>query len=203
MPVKNSADIGPVAAIILAAGASSRMGQPKQVLPWGGEPLVRVAVRAALAAPVAPVLVVTGNAHDAVAAALADLPVQIVHNAAFAEGQSTSLRAGVLALPADVGAVVVLLGDQPFVGAEIVAALVAAWQHSGAPIVQPSYGGQRGNPVLFDRRLFDELLAVQGDQGARGVVAAHRNEIHVVPFDDERPLIDIDTPDVYEQLRIS
>ena len=95
----------------------------------------------------------------------------------------------------------VLLGDQPFVTAAIVERLVAEWRTSASPIVAPVYAGQRGNPVLFARAVFPELLAIQGDQGARAVLAANPARIRLVPFDDPRPLADIDTPDDYERLR--
>jgi molybdenum cofactor cytidylyltransferase len=191
-----------VAALILAAGASSRMGRPKQLLDWAGRPLVRAAAEVALAARLHPLLVVVGGAEAEVAGALAGLPLRIIANPDYAAGQSTSLRAGIAALDHDddADAVVVLLGDQPFVTAAIVERLVAEWQASGAAIVAPTYAGQRGNPVLFARALFPDLLAVQGDQGARAVLAADRARIRLVAFDDPRPLADIDTPEDYERL---
>src|SRR5215208_1382863 len=190
-----------VAALILAAGASSRMGRPKQLLDWGGRPLVRAAAEVALAARLDPLLVVVGGAQSEVAGALAGLPLRIVANPDYAAGQSTSLRIGIAALDHNADAVVVLLGDQPFVTAAIVEQLVAEWQASAAAIVAPIYAGQRGNPVLFARAVFPELLAVQGDQGARTVLAADRARIRLVAFDDPCPLADIDTPEDYERLR--
>ena len=191
-----------VSGLILAAGASARMAQPKQLLDWGGRPLVRAAAEVALAARLDPVLVVVGGAREQVEAALAGLPLHIVVNPDYAAGQSTSLRAGIAALGQEVDAVVVLLGDQPFITAAIVERLVAEWRASGAPIVAPVYAGQRGNPVLFARALFPELLAIQGDQGARAVLAAEPSRVHLVPFDDPRPLADIDTPEDYQRLHI-
>jgi molybdenum cofactor cytidylyltransferase len=189
-----------IAAIILAAGASSRMGRPKQLLDWGGRPLVRVVAEQALAAQLDDVIVMVGGAGDAVTAALAGLALRVVDNPAYAEGQSTSLRAGVAALGPAVAAAVVMLGDQPFVTAAIVERLIAEWRATGAAIVAPSYRGRRGNPVLFARAIFPELLAVAGDQGARAILAAHAAELRLVPFDDDRPLADIDTPADYERL---
>jgi molybdenum cofactor cytidylyltransferase len=190
------------AAVILAAGNASRMGQPKQLLDWGGRPLVRLVAEVALAAHLLPTTVVVGAARREVAAALAGLPLHIVENPNYLEGQSTSLRAGVAALPPGVGAALVLLGDQPFVSATIVERLVAEWRHSQAAIVAPVYAGQRGNPVLFTRAIFPELLAVRGDQGARAVLAADPSRVRLVPFDDDRPLADVDTPEDYEKLRV-
>jgi molybdenum cofactor cytidylyltransferase len=192
-----------IAAIILAAGAASRMGRPKQLLDWGGRPLVRVAAETALTARFDQVVVVVGHARDAVAAALAGLPLRLIDNPAYAAGQSTSLRAGIAALGPEVAVALVMLGDQPFVTAAIVERLIAEWRASSAPIVAPSYAGQRGNPVLFARMLFPELLAIQGDQGARTVLAADPSRIRLVPFDDPRPLADIDTPEDYAQLKES
>ncbi len=176
------------------------MGRPKQLLDWGGRPLVRVAAEHALAAQVERVVVVVGAAREQVVAALAGLPLEIVVNADYAAGQSTSLRAGIGALPPEIAAALVLLGDQPFVTPSILNTLIAAWRASAAPIVAPIYRGQRGNPVLFSRALFPDLLAVEGDQGARGVLAANRDLIEGVPFDDDAPLADIDTPEEYARL---
>jgi molybdenum cofactor cytidylyltransferase len=189
--------------LILAAGSSTRLGRPKQLLDWGGRPLVRAAAATALSARLDPVLVVVGAARAEVESALADLPLRIVANPDYNAGQSTSLRAGIAALGADSDAVVVLLGDQPFVSAAIVERLVAEWRASAAPIVAPVYAGQRGNPVLFARAVFPELLAIQGDQGARAVLAADPARVRLVAFDDARPLADIDTLEEYQRLRPS
>lgn len=191
-----------VAAIILAAGASLRMGRPKQLLDWGGRALVRVVAEAALAARLDPVLVVVGAAHAQVHAALQGLPLRVVVNSDYARGQSTSLRAGIAALGAElVDGALVLLGDQPFVTVDLIERIVAEWRASGAPIAAPTYAGQRGNPVLFARAAFPELLAIQGDQGARRMLAGNPARVHLVSFDDPRPLADIDTPEDYDRLR--
>jgi molybdenum cofactor cytidylyltransferase len=190
-----------IAGIILAAGTSLRMGQPKQLLDWGGRPLVRAVAETALAARLDQVIVVTASAGGEVAAALADLPVRIAPNPLTAAGQSTSLHAGIAALPPDVAAAVILLGDQPFVTAAIIDALVGIWRDHRAPIVAPVFAGTRGNPVLFDRSVFAELLAIEGDQGARGVIARDPARVHCVHFDDDRPLLDIDTPESYAYAR--
>jgi molybdenum cofactor cytidylyltransferase len=190
-----------VAGLILAAGASSRLGRPKQLLDWGGRPLLRAAAETALAARLDPIIVVVGAAQAEVEAALDDLPLRLVANPEYAAGQSTSLRVGIAALDERADAVVVLLGDQPFVTAAIVERLVGEWRDSQAQIVAPIYAGQRGNPVLFARAVFPELLDIQGDQGARSVLAADRSRIQPVAFDDPRPLADIDTLEDYERLR--
>jgi molybdenum cofactor cytidylyltransferase len=189
-----------VTGVILAAGASSRMRQPKQLLDWGGRPLVRVVVEEALAAPLDDLLVVTGGAHAAVARALAGLPVRVVYNPDYAAGQSTSLRAGIAALGPSVEAALVLLGDQPFVTAAVIGAILAEAERTDAPAVAPSYRGRRGNPVLFRQPLFSELTTVEGDQGARGLLARLGGSLALVAIDDDRPLIDIDTPEEYARV---
>jgi molybdenum cofactor cytidylyltransferase len=190
-----------IAAIILAAGAASRMGQPKQLLEWEGQPLIRRAAESALAGGCERVLVVVGAARAAVVAALVGLPVEIVENPNYAAGQSTSLRAGLAALGPEAAAALVLLGDQPFVTAPILQRIVDTWRDTGAPIVAPVYAGQRGNPVLFARSVFPELLTIEGDQGARAILAADHARVTPVHFDDPRPLTDIDTPEEYRRLR--
>ncbi|MEM8534793.1 MAG: molybdenum cofactor cytidylyltransferase [Chloroflexota bacterium] len=189
-----------VAAIILAAGTATRMGQPKQLLDWGGQPLVRVVAEQVLAASLDQVLVVVGHAQTAVTDALHDLLVQIVHNPQYMDGQSTSLKSGVAALSSEVTAALVVLGDQPFVTSTIINTIVMTWRDSQAPIVAPSYRGQRGHPVLFAHSLFSELVAIDGDQGARSLLQRHRSDLRLVSFVDQRPLIDIDTWEDYQQM---
>jgi molybdenum cofactor cytidylyltransferase len=175
------------------------MGRPKQLLDWGGQPLVRVVAQAALAANLDHVSVVVGNAANEVTAALAELPVQIIVNPDFAAGQSTSLRVGVAALPPSTAAALVLLVDQPFVTSAIINTLVDHWHASRAPIVVPFYAGQRGHPVLFSHILFPELLNVTGDQGARHLMQHNKHQIESVHFDQPFPLYDIDTPEEYQR----
>lgn len=189
------------AGIILAAGLAARMGRPKQLLSWGGRPLVRAVAEQALASQLDHVLAVVGAAAPDVSAALEGLPVEIVHCPEYAAGQSASLRAGVAALARDVAAAVVLLADQPFVTPAIVDRLLEEWRTSGAAIVAPVYRGTRGNPVLFGRAVFAELLAVTGDRGARALIAGDPGRVRLVPFDDDRPLIDIDTPEDYTRVQ--
>lgn len=162
---------------------------------------MRAVAEIALAVRLEEVIVVTGNAGNEVAAALADLPVRIVPNPLVAAGQSMSLRTGIAALSPNVAAAVILLSDQPFVTTAIIEALIDAWLDTGSPIVTPVFAGTRGNPVLFDRSVFAELLAIEGDQGARSVIARNPARVHCVHFDDDRPLLDIDTPESYAHAR--
>ncbi|HEX5416170.1 MAG TPA: nucleotidyltransferase family protein [Chloroflexota bacterium] len=189
-----------VVGILLAAGASSRLGQPKQLLPFQGKPLVRRVAEAALASRLVKLIVVVGNQAAAVADALEGLPAELVENADFLQGQSTSLRAGVAALPADLDAALVLLVDQPFVDAALIDRLIDQFESSGAPMVAPEHAGQRGNPVLFAAVLLPEFAAITGDVGARDVIRRHREQLSTVPLEDARAFMDVDTWEDYERV---
>jgi molybdenum cofactor cytidylyltransferase len=190
-----------IAAIVLAAGASTRMGRQKLTLPMaGGRPLVRLAVEQVLAAGLDEVVVVVGGDADTVAAALATLPVRVIVNPRYAEGQSTSLRAGLDALRPGTDAAVVALGDQPLPDPDVIRRLVAAFRTTGRPIAAPVYRDGRGNPVLFGAALFGELRGVTGDQGGRGVITRDPARVAEVPVDMAMPA-DIDTPEDYEAAR--
>jgi molybdenum cofactor cytidylyltransferase len=188
----------PVAGIILAAGGSQRFGRPKPLLDWQGEPFVRRVTRTALEAGLSPVVLVTGCQADSVAAAAAGLDVQVVDNPDWSAGQSASLRAGLAALPPEVGAAVFLLADQPQAPAALIEALAARHAETLAPLVAPLAGGRRANPVLFDRVTFADLAALQGDVGGRAVFS--RYSIEYVPWLDERIALDVDTPQDYQRL---
>jgi molybdenum cofactor cytidylyltransferase len=189
-----------IVAIILAAGQSSRMGQHKLLLPLLGKPLVLHVVDSALAAGFDEILVVVGYRADAVQTLLADRPVRIVHNPAYAQGQSTSVRAGVAALAPQTEAVTILLGDQPLISPTILKRLIQIWQETARPIVAPFYSGQRGNPILFARTLFPELLNVTGDQGGREILQRHAQEIAPVQIDEIIAAQDLDTWQEYQAL---
>jgi molybdenum cofactor cytidylyltransferase len=168
-----------VAALLLAAGASRRMGGPnKLVATIGGRPLVRIAAEAALASRASLLTVVTGHRAAETEAALAGLRAAVIHNPDYANGLSTSLRAGLAHVPADADAVVVLLGDMPAVTPAMIDKVIAAFDPArGREIIVPTFEGQRGNPVLWSRRFFSELMAVEGDKGGRDVIAAHRDAV--------------------------
>jgi molybdenum cofactor cytidylyltransferase len=191
----------PVAGIVLAAGASSRLGRPKQLLDWRGEPLVVRAARAALEGGLDPVVVVTGAEAGAVEAALAGLPVTPARCADWASGQSDSLKAGlrrVLELRPDLDGAVFLLCDQPFAGAEVVRAVTDARARTLAPACAPWVAGRRANPVLFGRESFPRLLALSGDAGGRAALDGVRLEL--VDWADARLGEDIDTVEDYTRL---
>jgi EmrB/QacA subfamily drug resistance transporter len=189
-----------VGAILLAAGGSSRMGQPKQLLPIGGQPMVRRVTEAVCETGLAQVVVVVGAHAKAVTAALGGLPVVIVANEDWAGGMSTSMRAGLLTLRPEIQAVLIALADQPGLTPDLLRTLIARHEASGAPITVPYYQGQRGNPVLFDGELFPELLAVEGDLGGRALFARYQEQIERVEVDDPAVIQDIDTLEDYERM---
>jgi molybdenum cofactor cytidylyltransferase len=191
---------GVIAGIVLAAGLSRRMGEPKLLLPIEGRPVVRIAVEGLLAAGLAPVVVVTGTEHQALAGALAGLPVALVNNPSPEAGQAGSIRVGIGALPPDTEAVLIALGDQPFLPPGVIAGLVSAFRATGKAIVAPRYREGRGNPVLFGRESFPELRAISGDQGARAVVERDPERVALVEIDLPMPL-DVDTPEDYGRFR--
>ncbi len=181
-----------IAGLLLAAGRSSRMGFQKLLFEHRGRPLVAHALGALLGSSVGRVVVVTGSDAAGVTAALApDERVSFVHNPGYAGGLSTSLRVGLDAV-GDADGVVVMLGDMPFVTAAHIDALIAA---EAGTIRIPVAGGVRGNPVLWPRRYFDEIRALSGDQGARGLLTRHAGDVRLVRTAGTGVLTDIDTPD--------
>ncbi len=188
-----------VAAVVLAAGGAERFGAAKQLLPWAGGTLLSHAVDVALASQAGPVVVVLGHQADACRAALGDRPVRVVHNTDWAQGQSSSVKAGLAALPATIGAAIFLLADQPRITPAVVDALIERHRATLAPVVWPEYAGRRGNPVLFDRVTFPDLLRLSGDVGGRPVLRAYADRAERVPVADPGVLFDIDTPGDYEE----
>jgi len=189
-----------VAAVVLAAGASRRMGRPKLVLPGPGGTLLAGVARALLASDLDRVVVVVGAEADRVrrgAGLIPDPRLCWVENAAWTSGMASSLRAGLAACGSS-EAVLVALGDQPGLDDGRVPSLLAAWRRSRAPLVVPVWGERASHPVLFARALWPALEALGGDEGARTVVRAHWAEAERVPV--AGPLRDVDTPDDYARL---
>jgi molybdenum cofactor cytidylyltransferase len=192
-----------VAALVLAAGRSTRMGGPNKLLAEiGGKPLVRIAAEQALASRARPVVVVTGHQREQVEAALAGLGVSFVHNPDYADGLSTSLKAGIAALPADVDGAIVCLGDMPQVDAALIDRLIGAFDpEKGALIVVPTIAGKRGNPVVWSRRFFADLAKLDGDIGARHLLGSYPEALVEVPVTGRGALVDVDTPDALSAVK--
>lgn len=189
-----------MAAIVLAAGSSTRMGRNKLLLDLGGETMVRRAVRTAVGAGVDQVVVVLGHDEPRVRAELAGLPCTPVVNPDHARGAGTSLRTGVRRVAAAADAVVVVLADMPFVTAEMIATLVARYRDTAAPLVTSHYGEVQAPPTLYARALFEEILSIPDEGGGKEVVRRHEQEAAVVAW-SEPARRDVDGPADYERVR--
>jgi molybdenum cofactor cytidylyltransferase len=189
---------GPVAGVVLAAGASTRMGRNKLLLTIEGESVLRLAARRALDAGLDPVIVVLGHEAERMRQELSGLGCRVVLNADHAKGQTTSLRAGIAALPAGAPAAVVVLADMLFVTSEMLAALVQRFLAGGTPLVISDYDGVTAPPMLYARALFPEIEAMEGDSCGKRVVKAHRGEAAVLAW-PASALSDLDVPDDYDR----
>ena len=203
------------AAIILAAGSSSRMGggRHKLLLPLHDRPVLAHALDAVLASQARPVVLVLGHQAEQVRAHIASHlthpDLNIIENADYLQGMSTSLRLGVQTLQSrsytklsngEIDSALVLLGDQPLITARDIDTLIATYRMTGKRIVAPTYNGKRGNPILFDAGLFPELLEVTGDEGGRSVLERHRDDIATVEMGNPLANIDVDTWDAYQRV---
>lgn len=186
-----------VAALVLAAGQSRRMGaRNKLLVEVAGKPMVRHMVEAALASRAGTVVVVTGHEAERLRAALDGLDVRFVHNEHYAEGLSTSLRAGLAALPGDTDGALVCLADMPLLTAAHLDLLIDAFDPAaGRSVVVPTRGGKRGNPVLWGRIHFAAMHRLEGDVGARHLIGEHAGQVVEVAMEDGASLLDIDTPE--------
>ena len=188
-----------IAGVVLAAGTSSRLGRPKQLLELDGQPLLQHVVDSVFSAGLDEIVVVLGHAADEISARLA-LPsgARVAVNPDYAAGQSTSLRAGLQALGPEVEAAVIVLGDQPGVTPELIRRAVAEWRASGAPVLRPLFRGAPGHPVVAGRAAWDAFMGASGDAGARGVMA----DVEVAEVEmDLDPPSDIDTWDDFHSVR--
>ena len=187
----------PTAGIILAAGESSRFGQPKQLVELHGRMLVAWVLDAALASHLETVVLVLGRDHqkisDALGRRMCHPKIELVFNPRYHEGQSTSLTAGLFKVHDRFPAVMFLLGDQPLVDAPTINRLLKKFRHSDKTICVPVHRGQRGNPALFSRSHYEELAHLSGDKGARDIIAARPGQILEVPIADPSLFLDVDT----------
>lgn len=195
----NSSSVG---LIILAAGASTRLGTPKQLLLYQGRSFVRHIAEVAIASVCQPIAVVLGAHAQRIKPEVSQLPVQVVENQQWAEGMSSSLRVGMEALNAmnpKLEAVAIALCDQPFVSSQRLNRIVEAYHFTGKAIIASEYSGTLGVPALFSRTLFSELMALKSTEGAKQLIKKHIHEVFSVPFPEGA--IDIDTPKDYEQFQ--
>ena len=206
-PRRGSRDAAParapnVAALVLAAGRSTRMGPVNKLLaPLGGRAMVRAVVDELAGSSVRPVVVVTGHEAERVGEALAGAGVRLVHNPEYRQGLSGSIRAGIEALPEPSEAAVICLGDMPLVTSAHVDRLVAAFDPAeGREICVPVFEGKRGNPVLFARRFFDEIAGVRGDVGARHLIGEYEEYVCEVAMGDRAVLVDVDSPQALREI---
>ncbi|MFP6627127.1 MAG: nucleotidyltransferase family protein [Deltaproteobacteria bacterium] len=206
---RTEAGQGRVAAVILAAGASSRMGEPKQLLPLGGVPLLQHAVDAACRArSINETVVVLGHQAARIGRALGldeKGRVKVVENPDWSEGMSSSLRVGVAAVSADVGAACLLLGDQPGVGTELIDRVVEAFASCGRPLARPVYRSSAGaevpgHPVVIGRSLWRQLDGLVGDEGLRWLIASHPDWVHALEMGGE-PAADVDEKADYRSIK--
>ena len=190
-----------IGAIILAAGSSSRLGEPKQLLQFRGQTLLRRMVDAAVAAQCSPVTVVIGSERNRVARELTETKELLVENETWERGIGNSIRAGLratLTAYPQTKAIVLLTCDQPLVDAKIIGALKTRYAETAKPIVASAYSDTLGVPALFARKYFDELFVLDDGAGAKQVILKHKDDVTEFPFPEGA--IDIDTPDDYEKL---
>ena len=190
-----------IAAVVLSAGESSRMGRPKALLPIEGETFIGRIVASLKQAQVGKIIVVLGHNSDLLAAAIRPLAVDILINTNYKLGQLSSLQVAVRKLlpDADCDGMLVHLVDHPYIDASLVDRMIQQFYESKKDIIVPRCHGKRGHPVLFSRALFDELLDAPIDQGAKAVVNAHGNGTLEIDTDEKGITVDIDTPELYRQ----
>jgi molybdenum cofactor cytidylyltransferase len=189
---------GSTAGIILAAGSSSRLGTPKQLLLWQGQPLVRIVSQKLLMTGIQPIIVVVGAEKNTVKKALEDLDITTVENLYWKEGISTSIRAGIAALPDNIQAAIFATSDQPFVPESLIRKLIDEYGQTGAEIICPECKGELRNPVLFDKSLFAELTQLEGDTGGKALFDHH--QVSRVEWQNEEDFRDIDTQEEMQEM---
>jgi molybdenum cofactor cytidylyltransferase len=190
-----------VSAIVLAAGCATRMGGQKLLLPLRGRPMIDWVIDAALGSRATQTIVVIGHQAEALTEVLKDRPVTLVVNPDHAEGMSTSLQAGIRAADGASDAALFLLGDQPFVTSALLDRLIDRFAESRRHVVRPLVGDRPVNPVLMSAALFSEIQEQRGDVGGRMIIERHTGEVCLVPVNDPRLVLDVDSPEEYEEAR--
>ncbi len=189
------------AGVVLAAGDSSRMGRPKQSLPFRGRTVLEAVVDTALRASLARVVVVLGHRADELSALLAGRDVGLLTNPDYLKGQSTSTKLGLQAVQDEADATLFILGDQPLVSLATIESLLEAYRQQRSPIIQPVFAGRRGNPVLFGRESYAHFASLADDQGARALFDVFGERVRQLPVPDPYIHFDIDTEADYLHLQ--
>jgi molybdenum cofactor cytidylyltransferase len=188
-------------AVILAAGESKRMGRQKLLLPFGDVTVIEAVVRTALNSRVDRALAVLGADREAVRGKLEPYGVEFAVNEDYVKGMLSSVQAGFRALPSEAEAAVIMLGDQPFLPAPVIDTVIEAYRESGKGIVLPAFRGRRGHPVVIGLKYRDTVLALDPDEGLRGLMRAHPDDIDEAEVDDPNILRDLDVPEDYVDLQ--
>lgn len=189
--------------VILAAGASTRMGTPKQLLRYQDRSLLRHTIEVAIASVCRPIVVVLGANVQLIRSDISQLSIQIVENLQWTEGMSSSIGVGIQELKTscpEVEAVIVTLCDQPFISTKIINQLASAYHSTNQPIIACKYAETLGVPALFSDRLFSELITLTGGEGAKQVINKHSQEVFSISFPEGA--MDIDTPKEYAELLV-
>jgi molybdenum cofactor cytidylyltransferase len=190
-----------ISAIILAAGGSSRMGRPKQLLPLGASTVLAKTIETVRSAAVDELVLVLGAHAEAIRQQLPPEGLKVVMNPAYQQGMATSLCAGLAAVDEQSDAALIVLGDQPFIRPQTFNQIITEYRRARAQIIIPTCQGNRGNPVLLDRALFPEVMALEGDIGCRAIFPNHLEEIVKVEVEDAGILQDLDRPEDYDRLK--
>jgi molybdenum cofactor cytidylyltransferase len=190
-----------ISAIILAAGVSSRMGQAKQLLPLGGSTVLAKTIENVRLAAIDELLVVLGASAETIRHQLPPEALKFVLNPDYQEGMATSLRVGLAAVQEHSNAALIVLGDQPFIRPQTLNQIIEEYRRTRAQIIIPTHRGNRGNPVLLDRSVFSEVMALEGDIGCRAIFTHHLEDIVKIEVEDEGILLDLDRPEDYDRLK--
>ena len=193
-----------VSAVVLAAGTSTRMGRAKQLLPLGGTTVLAHTLENVRSTGLEEIILVLGASAEAISQQLPPSLLEglkVVVNQAYGQGMASSLREGLCALDQRTDGALIILGDQPFIRPQTLHQIMDEYRRSRAKIVIPSYQGNRGNPVLLDRSVFSEVMALEGDVGCRAIFGNHLEAILKVEVEDKGVLLDIDDQDDYARLK--
>jgi molybdenum cofactor cytidylyltransferase len=192
-----------ISAILLAAGESNRMGQPKQLMPFGQSTIVKRTIDNLLNSAVSEIIVVLGYKNEEIRKTIAGKPIKIAINTDYQQGMSTSIIAGLKQVDKRARAVLIALGDQPFVNSQTITSLVEAFIANSRGIIIPVYQGRRGNPVIFTIKYKGELLNLEGDIGGREIIKRHPDDVLEVAVNCEGVLLDIDTMENYTPITLN